>query len=862
MASVMVWNDIKPLVENRDSARLENALPLLPKVLPATLYRSISELWDCDEPRCQDIINMLLKWGTPQMKLIFFQYLVRSYDVDTLGGVEDAEGRRPVHMEVAARLLTICPTLVTYVSEVQSDRGVNVLHYTVQYGTDDLLAIIIQLAKDNVVQEVEALFTTAPDGGKSPMTLIVEFRKWEMLLNLLSAFPNLTIHEDFIKKAIQDQQDQFLIAFAQLRPQCATPIFLKYAVSCAQVPILRKILREHKALFLGHGLLSDAVTGGNIEVVRVLIEACSELAIERDCNGNSALSHLGDIADEKKRQEIRLVILPHIIRMSRRQLEKACDNSSKRTVIEMIRMWLAEPKDLRKEICLDLGGFRDSSRSTEPFLRMIKLSSAKTVATNATKFKVEFESTLRYVDIPIPNLPGFDTGSPSDIERSEAKTVLEWLRKKNKVVGIYELRIRDSIFCPHSEEVISQSLAGFDIEILDWMRADMSVEPLLSLKKLQELKIYASNWATLSYWTSEEVIDILSTFSKLKKIEIFILSDVIGANLSKARRHEQSRAQKKITTAVEVTRLGSFIKAYNLLQEELKDREFTEEANTRFEMKPYIKVAVIDTGVDPDSINCHQISGASFVPSSSGESPWWFSHHPHGTQMAKMITELNPHCQLLVAKIGDSVTDMTVSRLIEALEWATDSEADIISLSAAFFKEDTNLEIAIKTAINKGIVIVASIAGEGHKQEEAYPANYAGVLKIGAADSRGKETPESLKEIADYMFPGDRIVTRTTFLGADNETTEISGTSVATAIAAGVASLVLACHRLSLSTQHETKQWNYHVKLKQEIVKRVLGKMAENRGKFVQPSVFFNEADQIYWGEAGRTLNWLKSKKF
>lgn len=116
---------------------------------------------------------------------------------------------------------------------------------------------------------------------------------------------------------------------------------------------------------------------------------------------------------------------------------------------------------------------------------------------------------------------------------------------------------------------------------------------------------------------------------------------------------------------IEVTRLEAFVQAYCILQKELEDPDFIEDVNPIFYADRFIKVAIIDTGVDPHSIECHSIGGASFVPSESGESPWWFSHHPHGTQMAKIITELNPYCRLLVAKIGDSVMDMTIARLIQ-----------------------------------------------------------------------------------------------------------------------------------------------------------------------------------------------------
>ncbi|KAJ4187362.1 hypothetical protein NW767_012275 [Fusarium falciforme] len=146
---------------------------------------------------------------------------------------------------------------------------------------------------------------------------------------------------------------------------------------------------------------------------------------------------------------------------------------------------------------------------------MIRASSTN-ITTKAAELKVEFESTLRYVDIPIPDFPEAQAGGMKNTERSEAKVIMEWLRTKKEVTGIYELRVRDSLFFPHSEEAIAQCLHGFDVEILDWMRVDMSAKPLLkTCRNLKKLMLYAGNWATLSYWTSEEAIDALSGFPEV-----------------------------------------------------------------------------------------------------------------------------------------------------------------------------------------------------------------------------------------------------------------------------------------------------------------------------------------------------------
>jgi len=170
-----------------------------------------------------------------------------------------------------------------------------------------------------------------------------------------------------------------------------------------------------------------------------------------------------------------------------------------------------------------LGGFQHSKRSIEPFLALVKeLSQPKSANSKpgALSLDVDFESHLRYVNIPVPDLPQQDKVSGMITVRSEVKEILDWLRDKKGVKGIYELHVRDSLYVPHSEEVIGKCLVGFDIEILDWKRVDMSIEPLLlqsepgkcSCPNLKELTLYASGWASLQYWASKQVQETLRQF--------------------------------------------------------------------------------------------------------------------------------------------------------------------------------------------------------------------------------------------------------------------------------------------------------------------------------------------------------------
>jgi hypothetical protein len=86
-----------------------------------------------------------------------------------------------------------------------------------------------------------------------------------------------------------------------------------------------------------------------------------------------------------------------------------------------------------------------------------------------------------------------------------------------------------------------------------------------------------------------------------------------------------------------------------------------------------VKVAIIDTGINQNSfdpqkykeLNCE---GEMF--SETQDSHWWLSADSHGTQMAKLVTAIDPHCELYIAKVGDHKTDITggaVSRVRQRL---------------------------------------------------------------------------------------------------------------------------------------------------------------------------------------------------
>jgi len=127
-------------------------------------------------------------------------------------------------------------------------------------------------------------------------------------------------------------------------------------------------------------------------------------------------------------------------------------------------------------------------------------------------FNVAFESTLKYVHIPIPDRDDDPNTLPHvRLPRDEVNKILRWLSLEKGVKKIMELRVIDSEREPHDEEKIADAVREFDIEILDWNRPDLSIDCIVdAAPKVEELHLYSWNWTSLSQWTGDEGAIILT----------------------------------------------------------------------------------------------------------------------------------------------------------------------------------------------------------------------------------------------------------------------------------------------------------------------------------------------------------------
>lgn len=176
-------------------------------------------------------------------------------------------------------------------------------------------------------------------------------------------------------------------------------------------------------------------------------------------------------------------------------------------------------------------------------------------------------------------------------------------------------------------------------------------------------------------------------------------------------------------------------------------------------------------------------------------------------------------------------------------------------MSLVLFNTSDALTAAIETATGRmGIVMLCSTADDGNNYQVVYPASHPSVLAIAACNAFGKVTQWSNQTAANFVFQGEDIVT-TVRKGADGRA-QVSGSSVATAMAAGAVSLIMACHRINEQVQRSRRGRQTNV-----VVQQILGtRMMENtatESRYVQPKLFFATPDEMPLGSPRAFANWL-----
>jgi membrane-anchored mycosin MYCP len=210
-----------------------------------------------------------------------------------------------------------------------------------------------------------------------------------------------------------------------------------------------------------------------------------------------------------------------------------------------------------------------------------------------------------------------------------------------------------------------------------------------------------------------------------------------------------------------------------------------------------IKVAVVDSGVDGNP----QLAGKVTAIDPTGTGFQDCSGEGHGTAIAGIIAAsvqvqgnpfegVAPEAKILSVKVFTQTQQSNSSAtLAQGIRDATLLGAQVINVSMTT-RSSLVLRSAVDFALSRNVVIVAS-GGNDDQQNGVgpfYPANYPGVLSVGAVEQDGSLAPFSdQRSHVAVTAPGVNI---TSTAPGGYSVNSLSGTSFATAFVSGVAALV------------------------------------------------------------------------
>jgi type VII secretion-associated serine protease mycosin len=239
-----------------------------------------------------------------------------------------------------------------------------------------------------------------------------------------------------------------------------------------------------------------------------------------------------------------------------------------------------------------------------------------------------------------------------------------------------------------------------------------------------------------------------------------------------------------------------------------------------------VVVAVIDSGVNPDVSDLARsvrtgpdLTGVRTPPAN----PAW---GVHGTWMASLIAGhghadgggiigVAPRSTVLSIRVITDPNDpgyrayehQPASRgqaeLATAIRYAVRHGARVISMSLGYTLASRAVRAALQYAYNRNVVVVASAGnsgggirkpgtegGDGHAPY-SFPANYPGVLAVGAVNGAGQVARFSSENFSvQVAAPGFRVPAQ----GRDGQYWYVSGTSPACALTAGVVALIKSAY--------------------------------------------------------------------
>ena len=156
-------------------------------------------------------------------------------------------------------------------------------------------------------------------------------------------------------------------------------------------------------------------------------------------------------------------------------------------------------------------------------------------------------------------------------------------------------------------------------------------------------------------------------------------------------------------------------------------------ADVRTKPEMTIKIAVIDSGINPEHSHVQGVAGGiSFHLETSGkvmEGADYRDELGHGTAIAGVIREKNSQAKIYAVKIFDQFLEAPGALLLTAMQWAIAAKVNIIHLSLGTERPEhrKDLKQLCQDAVRKDIVIVASARS---LEDQVFPAIFDEVIAV------------------------------------------------------------------------------------------------------------------------------------
>ncbi|KAF2222660.1 peptidase S8/S53 domain-containing protein [Elsinoe ampelina] len=283
-----------------------------------------------------------------------------------------------------------------------------------------------------------------------------------------------------------------------------------------------------------------------------------------------------------------------------------------------------------------------------------------------------------------------------------------------------------------------------------------------------------------------------------------------------------------------------------------------------------VKIAILDTGYDPFSPEFvlrdrRKRFSKNHWKDFAGDSPTPIDENGHGTRVQWLMMQVAPFVDIYVARIARHCKDLenSHSAIEKAIKWATeDCQVDIISMFFGF--DDENYSATgnpIRQAIDNArgsrpagnILFYAAAGNEGGNQTKVmFPAKHDLVTPIYGTRSTG-EFMDGLNPIP----PSDGHAIFGTYADEipcagrqDEDEARMTGTSFATAIAAGLAGMLLEYIRV-MERKHQqnyetSMPWSTRLGTKagMEALFKTFSKTQYQRRYYLYPPAFFRRSEE------------------